>query len=198
MQVVKYRHLTPELVEKFADLFSNSFQRNEFVYSYLLGENPKILRNYMKSVVSFHNHFADYYALVRDSGEWVAAVIYLPVGCEAMGPASAIRRGKPLAALSFFVMQPLKYTKRIIRFSTLESKRWYKEPSITLEALGSIEKGCGIALINETIQAYSGQNIALNSSVFKNNHSYYCQFGFEVYAEICLDEYKTAMMVKRA
>lgn len=196
MKVVKYKHLTPELVKQFTDLLSTSFRRNEFIYSYLMGENPRILRHYMKAVVSYNNHFADYYALVRESGEWVAAVIYLPAGCESLGLSSAIKHRKLLQLLRFFVMQPLKYTKRMIRFSELEEKHWLKEPFVTLEVLGSLEKGCGTTLINETIQTYCGQNVALNSSVTQDNHTYYRQFGFEAYTDIQLDDYKTVMMVK--
>lgn len=198
MDIVKYNHLTNELIQKFTDLLSEAFQRNEFVFNYLMGGNPITLRRFMKMEVEYNNHFADYYVLIKDDGKWGAVVIYLPTGCEPLGLGSILRRKKLLTVAHFFVSQPIQYTKRIMKFSDLEDKNWYKEPFVTLDVLASLEKGCGKALIEATIHQYSGQHIALNSSVGRTDHSYYTQFGFEPYHELPLDIYKTVMMIKKA
>lgn len=143
MNIVKYNHLTKELIQKFTDLLSESFQQNEFLFHYLMGGNPNTLRRFMKLEVEYNNHFADYYALIKDDGEWGAVVIYLPSGCEPLGLGSILRRKKLLTVAHFFVSQPIKYTKRLMKFSDLESKNWYKEPFVTLDVLASLEKGCG-------------------------------------------------------
>lgn len=198
MKVVRYRHLTKENVQKFTDLLSEAFKKNYFIYSYLMGGEAEKLKKFMKMDVEYNNHYADYYVLINDEEQWVAVALYLPIGCEPIGLKSALKRGKLLTVLQFFISNPIKYTKRLLEFSDLEEKHWYKGPFVPLDIVASLEKGCGKALIEETMKNYIGKNVVLNSSVDFNNHAYYSQFGFVAYENIQLDKYKTAMMIKKA
>ncbi|MEG1996780.1 MAG: hypothetical protein RR036_04640 [Oscillospiraceae bacterium] len=197
MLIKKYNHLSENEIESFTDLLSESFRKNDFIFNYLMGKNENRLRRFMKMTVEYNNNFADFYTLVDEDEKLYAAVIYLPANCEPLAVGTAFKRKKLLTLLKSFLIQPVKYTKRLIDFSELEAKHWYKDPFITLDIVASREKGCGKRLIEETLKNYAGQNIALNSSVGNINHSYYTQFGFEVYEKIVMDKYTTAMMVKK-
>ncbi|MEG0836010.1 MAG: hypothetical protein RR413_11255 [Christensenellaceae bacterium] len=67
-----------------------------------------------------------------------------------------------------------------------------------LDVAVSREKWCEKRLIEETLINYAWQNIELNSSVGNAEHLYYTQFGFEVYKKLEMDNYITAMMIKKA
>lgn len=196
MEIKKYNHLSKSEVEKFTDLLSEAFRKNEFIFHYLMGGNEKRLRRFMKMELEYQNHFADFYAFVKEDGTLDAAVIYLPVGCEPLGLGTAFRHKMFSTLLKSFFMQPLKYTKRLLKFSALEDEHWYKDPFITLDIVVSRVKGCGKKLIEETLRNYEGQNVALNSSVGNVEHRYYTQFGFEAYEKLVMDDYTTAMMIK--
>ncbi|MEG2765836.1 MAG: hypothetical protein RR910_08825, partial [Acidaminococcaceae bacterium] len=133
MELKKYNHLSKNEIEDFTDLLTESFQKNDFIFHYLMGKSEKRLRRFMKMEVEYNNNFADYYALVKEDGTLYAAVIYLPAGCEPLGLGTAFSRKMLLTVLSAFLIQPPKYTKRLLKFSQLEDSHWDRDPFVTLD-----------------------------------------------------------------
>lgn len=86
---------------------------------------------------------------------------------------------------------------RLIQFMSMEDKHRIKGDFVYLFMVASIRKGCGAMLLQDNVNSFEGNDMYLESSVSKNDHAYYKQFGFEMISREIYQGIDNAFFVRR-
>lgn len=180
MEIQELQQPTRAELSAMNHILMDAFWPQSMFSTYLFPGHPALCKTFLAAMVQISVHAGRIF-VAREEGRMVACALWSNPQAPEMNWPNYIRLGMGWRMLSIGLRSPRSMRRISELFAVLE--RFAPETACAvLEFLASARKGAGAAILRESMAAYPGVPLYLESIVSKNDHAYYRQFGFEPYA----------------
>lgn len=176
-------------------LLTDSFWRTPMFTDYLFRGRKAQARTFMAMLLRYGLRAGRVFA-AEETGAIVACATWSTPASPPMGLATYLRLGLWPHMLFIGLRSPSALGRIRELFVMLEHFA-PEEPCATLEFLASAQKGAGALVARESMKAFPGQTLYVESIVHKNDHAFYRQFGFVPFARTDFHGTDYAFMLAR-
>lgn len=178
MDVKELTHPSETEFTRLADILSDSFWRTPLFREYLFRGRKPLARTFIEALLIYTQKTGrTFVAVDGDKGIVACSLWSLPDSPE-LDMKTYLATGMWPKMLSIALRSPAAMARiaELFRFLEIYAPEF---PCNTLEFLASAEKGAGAVLVQGSIPYFTGYPLYVESIVFKNDHAFYRQFGFE-------------------
>lgn len=161
-------------------LLTDAFWRTPLFTGFLFRGRKPLARTFMAMLLRYGLRAGRVFAL-EDGGAIVACATWSTPTTPAMVPGTYLRLGLWPHMLWIGLRSPAALNRIAELFAMLEAFA-PDEPCATLEFLASARKGAGEQVARESMAAFAGQTLYVESIVAKNDHAFYRRLGFVPFA----------------
>jgi len=180
MDVKELTHPSPAELAKVTDILSDSFWSTPLFHDFLFRGRVALSRTFIEALVIYTQKTGRIF-VATDGGKGIVACSLwsLPDSPE-LGLKTYFTTGMLPKMLSIALHSPAAMARiaELFRFLEIYAPEFACN---TLEFLASAEKGAGAALVRGCIPYFTGYPLYVESIVSKNDHTFYRQFGFEIF-----------------
>lgn len=195
MQVREVTRPTRREFQAMVTVLTDSFWRTPLFADYLFPGRKAQARAFMAMLLRYGLRAGRVF--IAEQNEAVAAcATWSTPASPRMGLAAYLRLGLWPSMLWIGLMGPAALGRIRELFAMLE-RFAPEEPCATLEFLSSAQKGAGALVARESMKAFAGQTLYVESIVPKNDHAFYRQFGFVPFARTDFHGTDYAFMLAR-
>jgi hypothetical protein len=197
MDIRRVTGMTPAEEEQTLTVLADSFLRTPLFRTYLFHGRRAPARTFLLLLLRFTLKTGRTYVGVDPNRGVVACALWSTPESPEMKLHCLFRLGLWPLALRMALQSPASVPRVFEMFKMLD-RYAPEEPYATLEFLASGEKGVGAALVRRGIADFMDTPLYVESIVSKNDHAYYRQFGFQLFARTDFHGTDYAFLLRKA
>ena len=182
--------------KRLVELLTDAFWRTPMFTGYLFGGRKPLARTFMAMLLRY-GFVAGRVFAADGQGGIVACATWSKADSPEMSLPTYLRLGLWPYLLWIGLRSPTALRRCLELFDMLEDYAPH-EPCATLEFLASSQKGAGELVARESMAAFAGQTLYVESIVAKNDHAFYKKLGFVPFARTDFHGTDYAFMLARA
>lgn len=195
MQVREIARPTRREFRAMVSLLTDAFWRTPMFTGYLFAGRKGQARVFMAMLLRYGLRAGRVFA-AEESGVLVACATWSTPASPAMGLGTYLRLGLWPYMLCIWLRGPAALPRIRELFAMLE-RFAPEQPCFTLEFLASGLRGAGALAARESMKAFAGQTLYVESIVHKDDHAFYRQLGFTPFARTDFHGTDYAFMLAR-
>ena len=182
MVVREIKNPSPKEFEEITRILTDAFWRTPLFTDFLFRGRKPLARSFMAALARYGFSVGRMFVTEDAQGIAACALWSLP-DSPPLNLRTYLKTGMWPLMLWIALRSPLAM-RRINELLQMLERYAPEGPCATLEFLASARQGAGAAAVWQSMEAFAGQTLYVESIVGKNDHAFYRQFGFEPFARV--------------
>ena len=182
MAVKWLQNPTPKERAAMVRVLDDSFWRTPLFYGFLFRGRRNLSRLFLAALVQYGLKVGRMYVATDAQGNIVACALWSLPNSPELKLSTYLQCGMWPHMLAIALQSPAAM-RRINELLKMLERFAPDTRCATLEFLASAQKGAGAETVRQSMAAFAGLPLYVESIVPKNNHAFYRQFGFEPFAK---------------
>ena len=181
MEVKLLTHPTARERSAMVQVLTDSFWRTPLFTDFLFRGRKLLARLFLDALVQYGLKVGRMYVTMAQDGRIVACALWSLPDSPVLKLSTYLKLGMWPTMLAIAVLSPAA----MIRINELLEMLEHFAPDtrcVTLEFLASSQKGAGAYVVRQSMAAFAGMPLYVESIVATNEHAFYRQFGFVPFA----------------
>lgn len=180
---IREGEVTPQMFNDMSELLAESFLHNPMFGEYIFKGDRRKMLALMRLCLMYYIRYGIVYSLRDKNGKAAALSLWNAPGTKVLDISTLLFHGFFFATVRSLMIIGPGVLKKVLYATEINEKHHIKEPHYYLFMLSSVKKGAGRILLDRCHEEFKGNLLYWESSVPKDNHSYYKSFGAEMIGE---------------
>ncbi len=162
-------------------LLTHAFWQTPLFSTFLFPGRPKLARLFLRTMLDYALKAGRVFVATQADGGIAACALWSTPESPELTLGAMLRLGL-LPRMAWLALRSPAAAHRVNELFTMLNRYGPDFPCATLEFLASSQKGAGAAVLTQSMTAFDGLPLYVESIVSKNDHAFYRRFGFTPFA----------------
>lgn len=162
-------------------LLTHAFWQTPLFASFLFPGRPKLAKLFLRTMLDYAQKAGRVFIATQTDGSIAACALWSTPNSPELTLGAMLRLGL-FPRMAFLALCSPAAACRVNELFAMLNRYGPDFPCATLEFLASAQKGAGAEVLTQSMKAFDGLPLYVESIVSKNDHAFYRRFGFSPFA----------------